>query len=912
MNVRGGAAAVRGALERHRGLLSPLRVALLLMAMAVSLAALAGSGTAQGQSAVLYMTGSANDWLYTVNTTTGVATRVGTATQFGVSVTGPAGLAYHGGVLYMQGGSKLYAVNTTTGVATRVGTSSFFGVSENAARGLGSHGGMLYMTGSANDWLYTVNTTTGAATRVGTATQFGVSEASPGGLASHGGVLYMTGLANDWLYTVNTTTGAATRVGTSTQFGVSEASPYGLASHGGVLYMTGYANDWLYTVNTTTGAATRVGTSTQFGVSESDPRELASTSSSTAAATRTPTDEATWESDETEVTVQVPGAVTVTSGTGAEKTVCARWDDGDPLELTLFGVTVEMYGVCVHRQGGTDPWDLELHYSSGERPDLGRLSDMNVLESLAVYEPVGGVNNLVGKYHGNWADLALADGSLGSTTTVRTDESSSAYSGCTASATGFQCSSDAIMDVVLAGDYLNLVLELSDTPADLMDAGTAGQPSQVSAIRSSDTEVTVAWTLYDPAAEYEIERLEGVEVTVGGSTRIEYSNLETFSVSGTVEGVNEYVDSSVEVETSYQYRVRARRDSWGEWSEYVLSAAAPPRDQQDPPTAVTLDRALDESEIEIGWIAPDGAFDNYTIQRQALVVIEGSTFFSDPVNLPATGWIDGDAVSYTDSTMVPGEVYEYRVAAVTDDIVGVYTEWIRSAPVESVFGEPPEDLKVTEDVQRADRREVWLGWDEVDGADDYQVQAVGQKTDGTQTIDSYLVTDNSYFATVYFRHDFRVRGRYQDAGRCGAGAADRCYTGWSAWLSVQYVPRQTFPTLAPAATPDASTMKLRDTLTGLIDDSFESTGLTVNGEGALNGMVIISGYMMAALCFVVTWRVGMAPLGVGMGAAMSIMWIWLGIRLVGLPIAWGVAGITLVMVGGAAAFVVMLGLTRRN
>ena len=42
----------------------------------------------------LYMVGITNAVLYNVNPSTGVATRVGSATQFGVNESGPTGLAF--------------------------------------------------------------------------------------------------------------------------------------------------------------------------------------------------------------------------------------------------------------------------------------------------------------------------------------------------------------------------------------------------------------------------------------------------------------------------------------------------------------------------------------------------------------------------------------------------------------------------------------------------------------------------------------------------------------------------------------------------------------------------------------------------------------------------------------------------
>ena len=219
-------------------------------------------GLAFAADGTLYMIGSAADALYTVNTTTGVATRVGSATEFGVGETAPQGLAFAAdGTLYMIGSTAgaLYTVNTTTGVATRVGSATEFGVGESLPMGLAfAADGTLYMIGSTAGALYTVNTTTGVATRVGSATEFGVGESLPEGLAfAADGTLYMIGSAADALYTVNTTTGVATRVGSATEFGVGETAPQGLAfAADGTLYMIGSTADALYTVNTTTGVAT--------------------------------------------------------------------------------------------------------------------------------------------------------------------------------------------------------------------------------------------------------------------------------------------------------------------------------------------------------------------------------------------------------------------------------------------------------------------------------------------------------------------------------------------------------------------------------------------------------------------------------------------------------------------------------
>ena len=138
-------------------------------------------------------------------------------------------------------GAYLYTLNTATGVASRVGnTARGFDASENDPRGLAAIGSTLYMVGWENSVLYTLDTSTGAATRVGsTPAGFNVSETLVYALAALGNRLYILGRSGSpagaptgaYLYTLNTATGVASRVGMTTSgFGVNESRPSGLAS----------------------------------------------------------------------------------------------------------------------------------------------------------------------------------------------------------------------------------------------------------------------------------------------------------------------------------------------------------------------------------------------------------------------------------------------------------------------------------------------------------------------------------------------------------------------------------------------------------------------------------------------------------------------------------------------------------
>ena len=217
----------------------------------------------------------------------GEAIQIASSGGFGVEENSPDGLAVIGSTLYMVGSTNdaLYTVNIDTGAATRVAPLvEQFGANESRPTGLAAFNGALYMTGDTNNFLYTVNITEGTALRVGGATNFGaVNETSPSGITAVGNTLYMVGIENDTLYTLNTTDGTAARVGTATQFGQSENIPGGLVTINDTIYMVGRSNNivdidiqaTLYTLNSTTGVATRVGSVDNFGVNEKQPTGLA-------------------------------------------------------------------------------------------------------------------------------------------------------------------------------------------------------------------------------------------------------------------------------------------------------------------------------------------------------------------------------------------------------------------------------------------------------------------------------------------------------------------------------------------------------------------------------------------------------------------------------------------------------------
>ena len=225
---------------------------------------------------VLYGINDTNNTLYTFDDT-GQATVVTTISGISTFAAG----AINNGDYYISDGSALYTLNTSTGVATRVGSATGFGVSEGNCRALCFVGNTLYMVGATQDALYTLNTSTGVGTRVGSAFRFGLNTSdAPQGLASDGINLWMA--LGSILYTLNTSTGVATRVGSAFRFGLNTNDAPLSLSFGEITGVVPIAelngsfyaliteadlDDYLCVINNRNGEAIRVGNVDNFGLS---------------------------------------------------------------------------------------------------------------------------------------------------------------------------------------------------------------------------------------------------------------------------------------------------------------------------------------------------------------------------------------------------------------------------------------------------------------------------------------------------------------------------------------------------------------------------------------------------------------------------------------------------------------------
>ena len=334
------------------------------------------------------------------------------------------------------------------------------------------------------------------------------------------------------------------------------------------------------------------------------------------------------------------------------------------------------------------------------------------------------------------------------------------------------------------------------------------------------------------------------------------------------------------------------------------------------PGNVQVERASDNSSVTISWDPPEGGADNYAVQRQELVQQEDSSFFANVRTVTGDSHLSATTFSYTDSTILSGRTYEYRAFALKGDVVGQYSDWFRTTPYETTYGDAPENLRFEDGTERDERREYWLQWDEVDGSSDYELEVnvsdlgTGEKTKRR----GIVVSDATYFHTAYSRAEFRVRGRKQDADLCGSGASDRCYTGWTAWFPVGYTApvRVELPdSLMTPMPPDAKVTEMRDTMEDLVDLGTGQAGFSVAAAGVLDFIVLAAAVIVGIGAFAAARKRNLGAPGLGVAASLSIMCLWLGYIMIGSPVEWPIIASIVLFVGGALSGLRVIGLVGR-
>jgi hypothetical protein len=145
--------------------------------------------------------------LYSINEQTAAATPIGASLDAFLN-----GLQFGpDGTLYASGGDSLYRVNTSTGVASLIGSGTGAGM-YNSSGDLEFVGNTMYLTSllsMATDQLFTIDPTTGQGTLIGN-----IGYPSVYGLADPNGVIYGFNTVGNHVLSISLVTGAATPVST--------------------------------------------------------------------------------------------------------------------------------------------------------------------------------------------------------------------------------------------------------------------------------------------------------------------------------------------------------------------------------------------------------------------------------------------------------------------------------------------------------------------------------------------------------------------------------------------------------------------------------------------------------------------------------------------------------------------------
>ena len=191
---------------------------------------------------------------------TGTGIRIGTANDFGATITFPRGLATDGTTVWIFSANKGFELSPTTGLASEIvaGVTNFNN-SESRVRSATYHNNQVLFYGNSNNKIQVFNTTTTEASDWHSDelsySDGGTDTPDLWGLASLDGVLYAADRTRDALFTVSTA-GVLTQAGSATEFGISASNPRGFAAYRGMLISADGGLDKIFSIDPTTGVGT--------------------------------------------------------------------------------------------------------------------------------------------------------------------------------------------------------------------------------------------------------------------------------------------------------------------------------------------------------------------------------------------------------------------------------------------------------------------------------------------------------------------------------------------------------------------------------------------------------------------------------------------------------------------------------
>jgi len=250
------------------------------------------------------------------------------------------------------------------------------------------------------------------------------------------------------------------------------------------------------------------------------------------------------------------------------------------------------------------------------------------------------------------------------------------------------------------GQESGLSSEVNATPS---DRAAPDAPTALAATATADT-VALGWTASEAADTdgYRVYRdTAPIDSSAGPAGR------PPLGMPGA--GTTAFEDSSVEVGTTYYYRVTAV-DTLGQESGFSNGVEATPADRSPPDVPTNLAATATSDTVALDWTASEAAdTDGYRVYRGTTPIdsTAGTSGYT-PITTLAAG-----TTAFTDGNVTNGTTYYYRVTAVdTLNQESGFSNEVEATPADRTPPDAPTALAAT-----ATAEQVGLGWSPSSAAD---------------------------------------------------------------------------------------------------------------------------------------------------------------------------------------------------
>jgi fibronectin type 3 domain-containing protein len=269
-------------------------------------------------------------------------------------------------------------------------------------------------------------------------------------------------------------------------------------------------------------------------------------------------------------------------------------------------------------------------------------------------------------------------------------------------------------------------------------------PTSVAASNVTTSNVTLSWSESSPVTGYVIDR----------ATNSSFTNPTVFAPTGTATTFN---DTTVQPGQTYYYEVAAV-GAGGQSAFTALSAVMTP---VPPPTAPTSLAAptVSASQVILTW-AETSAVTGFAIERATNALFTNATIFTPT----------GNATTYTDNTVQPGQSYYYEVAAIG---AGGQSPFATIGPITTPTPAPAAPTSVT--ATNITSSSVTLSWSESSAVTSYVIErsasaSFTSPTISTPTGTATTYTDNTVAAGQTYYYEVAAVGTGGQSAFSASGA----------------------------------------------------------------------------------------------------------------------------------------------